>query len=50
MKNLFYLAVAILVLGSCQKNNPAPVAATPTTPTTYHMGIKYVTSTNSNFD
>lgn len=50
MKNLFYLALAILVLGSCHKNNPAPVAATPTTPTTYPMGIKYVTSTYSNFD
>lgn len=50
MKNLFYLSLAILVLGSCQKNNPAPVAATPTTPTTYPMGIKYVTSTYSNFD
>jgi hypothetical protein len=54
MKKLFYLALAIIPLSSCQKTNPTPTVAptptTPTAPTTYPMGIKYVTSTYSNFD
>ena len=45
MKKLFYLALAIIVLGSCQKTNPTQTVAT----TTYPMGINYVTSTYSNF-
>jgi hypothetical protein len=48
MKNLLYLAVAIIALSSCKKTNKTPTVATATT--TYPMGINYVTSTYSNFD